>query len=643
MKRKFSFFFLISSLGLLASCSFSPSINHDSSSISKREDISSQPSSSSHEVTSDSSHEETSSSYSVFEDSNSFSYEEISDFSIRTKPAQFDLNGNASLVERNKAFEIKKGEAGSLFALKQGGYFTNKDPLTYVSGIKVEYTRKSDFGSLFYRTSQYSISSPNNATNELPSGEVVTFKQGAFPYFAIYAAVGEFDISSISIFTSATSVTGLSNDIDIYSINDTHGAVDYNISGPSKQIGVSRLGTYFHNVSNANPDGSLILSSGDMWQGSADSNLTHGRIMNEWMNLVGFESMAIGNHEFDWKVDKIAENAKEANFPFLGINIRDENGKQPSWAKSSVTLERQGIRIGVIGAIGKLENSIAVSSLGGYSFESNYPALVKKEADRLREEEGCSLVVLSIHDASFSTAQCHNIDAVFEGHSHTYRNEVDQYGIPHVQCYANGSMVQHLRFSKGDDGQYHFVSADSIDYTSASSLSTYKPYEDLYSYFSEVINSVKEEVVGYTSSGYSKAEIGKIGAKSLYEYVHHEESLSTYQVDASFINTFGVRQAINKGDITFGEIYATFPFDNYNDICSLKGRNLRNFLTNEEYYYAYFENGFLKTINDNQTYYVVTLSFVSESKYGSTLTIKQRDDYYLRNVVADYFRGAYDD
>lgn len=629
---------LISSLALLFSCSL-PMESISSSFPSKESEVSS--SSIGNSSISQSSSGD--SSYSIFEDSNSFDYGEISDFTIQNKPTQFDINGNASITERNKVFEIKKGDMGSLFSLKQGGYFTNKDPLTYVSGIKVSYERKSDFGSLFYRTSQYYISSPNNATSELPNGEVVTFKQGAFPYFALYAAVGEFDISSISVFTSQVGAEGLSSDIDIYSINDTHGAVDYNVSGSSKQIGVSRLGSYFRDVSSANPDGSVILSSGDMWQGSADSNLTHGRIMNEWMNLVGFESMAIGNHEFDWKIEKIIENAREANFPFLGINIRDENGNQPSWAKSSVTIERQGIRIGIIGAIGKLESSIAVSSLGGYSFESNYPALVKKEADRLRSEEGCSLVFLSIHNASFATEQCHNIDAVFEGHSHTYRNDVDQYGIPHVQCYANGSMVQHLRFSKGDDGRYHFVKSDSVDYSIAPSLPTYKPYEELYSYFKEVIDSVKNEVVGHTSSGYSREEIGNIGAESLYEYVHHEETFNAYQIDASFINTAGVRQAIGKGDITFGEIYAAFPFDNYNDICSLKGRNLRNFLTDSEHYYSYYEDGFLDSINDNETYYIVTLSFVSESKYGSTLTIKQRDDYYLRNVVADYFRGEYHD
>lgn len=537
------------------------------------------------------------------------------------------------MIERNYQFKIEKGKTGSLFSLDKGGYFTNEDPITYISGIRVEFERTSDYGSLMYRTSNYKITSPNNAAKALENGVLVTFEDGGFPYVSLYASTGDFDIKSVFLLTASTKNTLDENDdIEIFSINDMHGAIEYNVTS-AQQIGASRLASYYQSETMKNPDGSIVLSSGDMWQGSADSNITSGLLMTEWMNLVGFEAMAIGNHEFDWGIKQIATNDIAANFPFLGINIVDENNNRPSWAKASQVIYRQGVKIGLIGAIGKLESSIAKSSLGGYSFLSNYPSLVSAEASRLRKEEGCSLVFLSIHNPSFDTDACSNIDAVLEGHSHTYTSTVDSYGIPHIQCYANGSMVQRLVFKKDINGNYKFASKDQFGYQQSSSLQENAAFEDLYSYFAEVIGVVKNEVVGTTDTGYTKEEIGKIGAKALYNYA--KKTYPEYNVVVSFINTAGVRQKIGAGQITFGEIYAAFPFDNYNDICSIRGSALKSFMSGS-YYYSYFASNF--ALEENKVYNVITLSYVSESSYGANLSIKERDDYFLRNIVGDYFR-----
>ena len=83
--------------------------------------------------------------------------------------------------------------------------------------------------------------------------------------------------------------------IDFYALNDLHGKLLDNSSQP----GVDELTTYLKNAK-ANDDYSVILASGDMWQGTSESNLTHGMMMTEWMNAIGVVSMTLGNHEFDW-------------------------------------------------------------------------------------------------------------------------------------------------------------------------------------------------------------------------------------------------------------------------------------------------------------------------------------------------------
>ncbi len=618
----------------LAACSpFNTSSSSSSSSFSS----SSSPSSSSSSFSS-SSESSSASSVPLYSTDDSYENKAFSGFSLSEKVVSFSDTGEASISNEWATFSLNKAKDGDFFTLEKGGYFTNSTPLTYVSAIEVSYERKSDYGQLYYSYSDYEITSPNASIFPIYNDTKVTFDNGGYPYFSIYAAVGEFNIKSISVFATEERADKQTNDIDVYSVNDVHGAIEYNVSGSSKQIGASRMTSYFAREGQKNINGSVFLSSGDMWQGSVDSNMNKGEFMNEWMNMVGFESMTIGNHEFDWKPTTIETNSKAANFPYLCINLRNEKDEMPSWVSSSKIIYRQGIKIGIIGAIGRLESSIETNSLSGYYFSPSYISLIDKEAIRLRNEEGCSLVFLSYHDSDFDTTNCHNIDAVFEGHTHMGYSNIDGFGIPHVQCYGNGSGIQHLKFKKMDDGSYKYDSegSDTFSYTSASSLSTNAPFEEMNVYFEKQISDIKNKVVGTASAFLSKDDIGEIGAKSLYRYA--EDNYADYNVTAAIINTGGVRQTIPAGEVTFGQIYAVFPFDNTNNICSIRGADLKRNYLNSSYYYCYSKDD-SSSFSDNETYNVITLSFISDGNNGRRyLTVLERDDYYLRDIVADYFR-----
>ena len=644
MKSNKLAFFLLTSVFLVASCGPATSSSSSSSDsyystsesasswVKGSGEVSSVPFSVSEDVYAGSDFEEPSSSFSL-SSSDAFAYTDttgtLTKDSIAYTVTNVDINANSGW-----------------FTLNQGGSFTNSTHYSdkRFAGMKVTFTRLTDFGYLLYKGSRYEVTSPNNAAYHLYSGVYLPFfdetgSKSQYDFFSVYAAVGRFKIDSIQLYTVIDNQPSAPTTkyVDFYSINDTHGAAEYNINSSSRtyQIGITRLSDYYLTNARKNPDGSVILSSGDMWQGSADSNLTKGQVMIDWMNLVGFESMAIGNHEFDWGVEAIANNSKLANFPFLGINIKDASGNRPSWSIPSKTIYRHGVKIGIVGAIGNLAGSIATASLGGYSFASSYASLVSDEADRLRKD-GCKMVVVSVHNGSFDTKYCQNVDAVFEGHSHQKYYEVDSYGIPHMQCYANGSMVQHVRFELSDTG----ASLVDHDYLSSDYAKTALEEEpmtkEVYRYYLSKTSAIKNEVVGHTDSVYSKDALGAIGAKSLLDYMR--SSFSGYTIVAALINGGGVRQTIPSGDITFGQIYATFPFDNENHLCSATGSTLKGMLNGGGFY---GESSLTSSeIVSTTMYYFVTLSYTSEGSYASSLKIVERDTYFIRNVVADYFRNG---
>ena len=74
-----------------------------------------------------------------------------------------------------------------------------------------------------------------------------------------------------------------------------------------------------------------------MFQGGAESNITYGDIVIDAMNIIGFDAMAIGNHEFDWGEEVLSSMASKMDFPLLGFNVYYKDTlNRPSFLSPSI-------------------------------------------------------------------------------------------------------------------------------------------------------------------------------------------------------------------------------------------------------------------------------------------------------------------
>ncbi|MBQ2894263.1 MAG: metallophosphoesterase, partial [Clostridia bacterium] len=97
--------------------------------------------------------------------------------------------------------------------------------------------------------------------------------------------------------------------VDLYALNDLHGAT-------SK---LAKIGGYLKEKKQQDPN-TVLLSSGDMFQETLESNSNYGTLVNSCLEEIGFECMAIGNHEFDWGLDKLKALKTQTSIKFLGAN-----------------------------------------------------------------------------------------------------------------------------------------------------------------------------------------------------------------------------------------------------------------------------------------------------------------------------------
>ncbi len=449
--------------------------------------------------------------------------------------------------------------------------------------------------------------------------------------------------------------------VDFYGINDLHGK----LADTASQPGVDELSTYLKNARSTDSY-ALFLSAGDMWQGSAESNLTYGNIVTDWMNQLDFTAMAVGNHDFDWGESRLETNQAMAEFPFLAINIYDRatNTRVP-YCDASVMVECGGIQVGVIGAIGDCYSSISSDKTEDVYFKvgDDLTRLVKSESDRLRGA-GADFIVYVLHDGygrsqsgSVSGGQLDGyydvslsngyVDLVFEGHTHQGYRLQDEYGVYHLQNRGdNQGGITHAEVAINSVTLTAEVQqAELVSTAFYQSLAEDPVVDELLDKYKDIIAQA-DVALGTNRTNRSSAAICQKVAELYYQAgVTAWGDEYDIVLGGGFLST---RSPYNlaAGPVKYGDLQTVLPFDNPLVLCSIKGRYLSSRFvntTNSDYYLYYGDYGasVKNNINANATYYVVVDSYTAQYTANRLTVVKEyAPDVFARDLLADYIVGG---
>ncbi|WP_373825722.1 bifunctional UDP-sugar hydrolase/5'-nucleotidase, partial [Bacteroides heparinolyticus] len=121
----------------------------------------------------------------------------------------------------------------------------------------------------------------------------------------------------------------------------------------------------------------LLLDCGDVSQGTPYYNLFQGELEIKMMNLMGYDAMAIGNHEFDFGLENMARLFRLARFPIVCSNYEVAGTVLEGLVKPYIILEREGLKIGVFGLAPKLEGLVQADKSEGVVYKD--PIAVAQE------------------------------------------------------------------------------------------------------------------------------------------------------------------------------------------------------------------------------------------------------------------------
>jgi 2',3'-cyclic-nucleotide 2'-phosphodiesterase/3'-nucleotidase len=188
--------------------------------------------------------------------------------------------------------------------------------------------------------------------------------------------------------------------LTILQTSDLHGRVHPHDSVDDRDLGgsLSRIASAVRAVrAEGNPV--LLVDSGDTIQGAPEQAVAFAAGRPDpivaAMNLVGYDAMALGNHEFDFGIARTRASRAEARFPWLSANTLGADGRPAFDPYAVKTLA--GVRVGILGLTTASAGAASPTLVETVSFEDP-GAAARRWVPVLREQEKADLVVVVIHE-----------------------------------------------------------------------------------------------------------------------------------------------------------------------------------------------------------------------------------------------------
>ncbi|HEX3578648.1 MAG TPA: 5'-nucleotidase C-terminal domain-containing protein [Thermoanaerobaculia bacterium] len=423
---------------------------------------------------------------------------------------------------------------------------------------------------------------------------------------------------------------------------DLHGSYDsHHESKTAPPYGGLPLIAGYLNVLRANHGRVIVVDSGDLFQGTLESNFFEGEPVLKGYNALGYDAAAVGNHEFDYgpagpdsvvrrrgedPVGALKKNAKAAKFPFLSANLFERrSGKTPPWAKRYTMIEANGVKVGIIGLSTPDTPAVTTSSNVSELYFGDPVAATLRAAGELRAA-GASAIVVIAHMGG----RCKNIDVNPEDSSACEKDQeamrylaalpkgtIDAYFAGHthsnIRHYINGvATLQPLPFGRElaildmtiDPAQHKVTKTEMAPLTMVCA----QVYEK-----TETCDPKKAPagaaLVPKTLEGKPVAEVSAVAAifkpylaqvavkknedlgirtTDRFKRAYYRECAlgdvltdamrTVMKADIAFLNSGGIRTDLPAGTILYSHMFDVSPFDNFPAIVTITGAQVKRML-----------------------------------------------------------------
>ena len=471
-------------------------------------------------------------------------------------------------------------------------------PVILAQQVQADEVQTADTSSTIVQqteTTGTSASFSNSALNTPETGSSGSTRDGATADAVAIKA-------SAPTETTASSTATDSIEAVIIHTNDVHGRIleEKGVIGDAKAAAVIE-------EERSKVENTIVVDAGDAFQGLPISNSTKGEDRANIMNQVGYDAMAVGNHEFDFGMDQAIKYKETLNFPLLSANTY-VNGARVFEAstivdKTPTVVGDEFVVIGVttpetaikthpkniegvtfadpITEVNKVIDEVEARALADNRVYNNYIILAHLGVDATTPVEwrGSTLAEALSQNSKLAGKRV----IVIDGHSHTVQSATYGDNVTYNQTgsYLNNIGKVTLK-SEQLLGEASLISAADTASVTPDALITELVNEIKVKYEAEnaqvVIENNLVELNGERSNvRVRETNLGNAVTDAIYAYGQTGFSNKT---SLAVTNGGGLRATIAKDQpVTKGDIIAVLPFGNIISQITVTGQQIQDMFT----------------------------------------------------------------
>lgn len=325
----------------------------------------------------------------------------------------------------------------------------------------------------------------------------------------------------------------------------------------------------------------LLLDAGDFYLGTPEGDSSKGIALIELMNAVGYDAVAVGNHDWDGGVANLMGLAAKADFPFLGANVvNPKTGGTPPFLRRWIVKKCGPLRVGVAGIT--LEDSTPQEMPGGAgTIVCAEPEKPLREAVGELRREGVGIIVVASHLGMAGDKRIardvEGVDVIVGGHDHLvvrqpYRSWAHGTLICHAGSYGRylGRLDLTLDPGSGRVARHSYELIPLFDGRCPPDAATGAIVEK----WRAATGRRFDEVVGRSESDFYKTRAGVAMMGEMIADAMREAS----GTQIAFNQRHGIRGPMLKGELKYRDVYSILPFDDTVWTVTLTGRQVRGIL-----------------------------------------------------------------
>jgi 2',3'-cyclic-nucleotide 2'-phosphodiesterase (5'-nucleotidase family) len=419
-----------------------------------------------------------------------------------------------------------------------------------------------------------------------------------------------FGVSLVVVVSScATAAENATTELTILHTSDLHGSVmpfnDY-ANRPSDRGSLAQISTMVQEIRSTTTHPVMVFDSGDTLQGTPFEQFTHVRWGEpsptiDAMNRIGYQAMAIGNHEFNFGLEVLERARKQAEFPFLSANILREGTEETAFEPYAI-FEQGPIRVGVLGLI--------TPNVPGWEKPENYRGLVFEPMDEaarrwvpvLREKENCDVVVVLAHsgfehdpDTGETDGTAHEnfvwrltsvpgIDVLLTGHTHEDIPPRLVRGVFVAQPWARARMLTRIDLSLERDGEGWHITERRGENLPAKGVAANDEITSAFTLVQQRVQAALDAPVGEVTAEVrvDRCRLEDCAAVDLVHAVQMDASGADLSL-AALLNAKA--PALRAGPVNWRWIHAFYVYPNTLVAVRLTGTQVRDVLAHAARYY----------------------------------------------------------